>query len=212
VPSITDALARPLRETLGLRRAVETGTFMGDGAKVLAAHFPEVVTVERSPQFHEEATRRLRGEPTITVLLGHSTEHLPQLVAQRAPTFWFLDSHWSGGESAGEDDECPVLREIAMLAGGHPDDVVVVDDARYFAAAPPPPHDPDHWPTLVAVIDALRERAPRHVTVLDDRVIAVPPRAKPVVDEYGREIAEEITRRHQPAPGVVARARAVLSR
>jgi hypothetical protein len=101
---------------------------------------------------------------------------------------YWLDGHWSGGPTAGAGAECPLLDEIAAIAKGHPDDCVLIDDARLFAAAPPPPHDPEQWPTLVAVFDALRSaRHGAHVTMIGDVVIAVPARAKAAIDRYGRE-------------------------
>lgn len=189
MPSITSELPAVLRERLGLVRAVETGTFRGDGAARLAAVFDHVVTVELSEQLHAAAVEWLRPLQNVRAVQGHSVERLRDLVDPAAPTFWFLDGHWSGGHTAGSGDECPVLQELEIIAGGHPDDVVVVDDARYFTAAPPPPHDPLQWPTLLQVVDALRSAHPdHHITLLDDQVLAVPARAKSDIDAYGQRM------------------------
>jgi hypothetical protein len=105
------------------------------------------------------------------------------------PSLYFLDGHWSGGSTEGVGDECPVLGELQAIGAGHPDDCFVVDDARLFTSAPPPPHDPAQWPTVAELFDALRVLRPQHVvTVLDDQVIAVPPRAKPALDAHGLRV------------------------
>lgn len=51
--------------------------------------------------------------------------------------FW-LDGHWSGGFTAGEADECPLLGELnSLCARTH--DIVLIDDARFLNAAPSTP-------------------------------------------------------------------------
>jgi hypothetical protein len=189
---VPSSLAVGLRDALGLVRAVETGTYRGGTTRELASMFRSVVTVELSPEIHAAAVEALAGLPAITALQGDSREMLGGLADRECPTLWFLDGHWSGGPTAGEGAECPVLDEIAALAHGHSDDCVLIDDARLFAAPPPRPHDPTQWPTLLEVFDALRAACPgHHLTVLADLVIAVPPRAKPVVDRFGQSLVSE---------------------
>jgi hypothetical protein len=188
---VPGGLAVELRDALGLVRAVETGTYRGGTTRELAEMFPEVVTIELSSELHREAVAAFEGTPQITALHGDSGTILPELADRSVPTLWFLDGHWSGGPTAGQEAECPVLAEIAALADGHADDCVLIDDARLFAAPPPPPHDPQQWPTLIEVFDALRSAHPQHhVTVLADLAIAVPAGAKPVVDRFGQSLAQ----------------------
>jgi hypothetical protein len=197
VGGVPTELARELRKALGLVRAVETGTYRGGGTRALAALFPEVVTVELSSELHAAAAAELQDVGGVIALHGDSSALLPGLVASDVPTLWFLDGHWSGGPTAGEGAECPVLDEVAALSAGSPDDCVLIDDARLFAAPPPPPHDPSQWPGLVDVFDALRAAHPgHHVTMLADLVIAVPRRAKPIVDRFGQAMSTP-----DPPPG-----------
>lgn len=206
MPSLKPALIGAVQGSLRLGRAVETGTYRGAGATLLAMSFPEVVTIELSDVLAREAAEALAREPRIRVLQGHSVERLAELTSG-APTLWFLDGHWSGDATAGSDDECPILAELTVIAGGHPDDVVVVDDARLFAAPPPPPHDAAQWPTLIQVIDQLRSLWPvHHITLLDDQLIAVPQRAKASLDAYGQSLAPIAV------VGLAQRARGALGR
>lgn len=179
-------LAAELRDALGLRRAVETGTFRGDGARTLATLFGEVVTIELSEQLSAEASVALADEPTVRVLHGNSADLLDDLVDSGKPTFFWLDGHWSGGETVGSEAQCPVLAELAAISVGHPDDCVLIDDARFFAASPPAPFDPSQWPTLTNLLDTVRDGWPaHHVTLVKDVVVAVPSRAKSLVDAFG---------------------------
>ncbi len=193
-------LAVELRDQLGLRRAVETGTYSGEGARVLAGLFDSAITIELSRELWEQASRSQADLHNLELRHGDSSEELPRVVDPGTPTLYFLDGHWSGGPTAGEGHECPVLAELDAIATGHPDDCIFIDDARLFTAPPPPPHDPTQWPTLVEVIDAARAADDtRHVTLLDDLVISVPARAKPAVDRFGQWVAQP------PRPRVVGR-------
>jgi hypothetical protein len=194
-------LAAELRDQLGLRRAIETGTYSGEGARLLAGIFDSAVTIELSRELWESARRSQADVPNLELRHGDSTTELPAVVDAALPTLYFLDGHWSGGPTAGDQRECPVLDELRAIGSGHPDDCVFVDDARLFAAPPPPPHDPSHWPTLIEIIDAIRAARPEHhVTMLADQVIGVPARAKPAVDRFGQRVAEP------PTPSLVGRA------
>jgi hypothetical protein len=212
--SISPELATALRDRLGLRRAVETGTYHGVTARILGGIFDQVVTVELSATLAASAADGLADTPNVRVVNGDSRTELGSLADPEVPTMYFLDGHWSGGPTAGADAECPVLEEIDALSSGHPNDCVFVDDARLFAAAPPPPHKAEHWPTLMEVLDALRRVRPgHHLTLLEDQVIAVPGQVKPLIDAFGRgELAAEQREAPPPAAGVLARLRGAVSR
>jgi hypothetical protein len=187
--SVDLAFASDLRDRLGLKRAVETGTFRGTTSRKLAPLFESVATIELSPTLHQRAEVALRDLRNVRVLQGDSAERLMELSDPDVPTLYFLDGHWSGGSTSGVEDQCPVLRELAMIGSGHPDDCIVIDDARLFASAPPPPHNVDQWPTLMDIFDAIRRHRPDHiVTVLGDQIIAAPTRGRPAIDAYGLRI------------------------
>jgi hypothetical protein len=207
-------LAAELRPLLGLERAVETGTYQGGGARALAQVFPSVVTIELSEKLHRAAVESLADVAAIEPRQGDSREVIPALVDPAVPTLYWLDGHWSGGPTAGVEDECPVLGEIAAIGPGSPRDCVMIDDARLFVASPPPPHDPAHWPTLIEVFDALRAIRPDgHVTVVGDVVIAVPREVKPQVDAYARAVLAADPSLHGAGAqaGLLTRARRLLA-
>ena len=197
--SVPEELATDLRDRLGLVRGVETGTYHGYGARTLARIFDRAVTIELSEELWRQAQSRHGDVSNLDLRCGDSAELLPEIVDEELPTFYFLDGHWSGGPTAGETHECPVLAEVAAIGAGHEKDCIAIDDARLFAAPPPPPHDPDQWPTLLALIDAIRAVRPgHHITMLSDLVIAVPMEAKPVVDRFGQRSAEKSQPRFDP--------------
>lgn len=201
--SIPFDLVAALKQALGLARAIETGTFEGDGTRELSRLFPSVVTIELSDSNIALAKRRLRAHDNIEIVKGNSGHAMGPLLRPETPTLYFLDGHWSAGPGDPPDNQCPLMDELAAIQGGHADDCVIIDDARFFLAAPPPPYTPAQWPRLAEVFDALRVGHPsRHVTLLDDQIIAVPAAAASVVDTFGRPIAY---RGEQPNLGVLRR-------
>lgn len=119
---------------------IETGTYGGDGvAAALAAGFSDVRSVELSPQLHQAAAARFAGDGRVRLWLGHSAERLPEMLAGvvTPATFW-LDAHYSGGSTAGSEDACPLLAELAAIAA-HPikTHTILIDDVRQLGREMP---------------------------------------------------------------------------
>ncbi|HEX5031848.1 MAG TPA: hypothetical protein VFX78_10370 [Candidatus Eisenbacteria bacterium] len=172
-PGIPQSIVLELARIQGATILVETGTFLGATAQWAAAHFDRVHTIERSEQLYQQAHVGLAHLTNVTQHLGSSREILPRIVqdfgAERA-VYW-LDAHWSGGATAGEDDECPVLGELASLSI-RTEDIILIDDARLFLCAPPPPHDPAAWPTIADILQAAPKSS--FVQIVDDVIFIVP--------------------------------------
>lgn len=178
---------------------VETGTFQGRTALWASKHFDAVFTIERSEELyalHEDGLRQLRG---VRPLLGDSREVLPRVVAElgeRNALFW-LDGHWSGEGTAGADDECPLLQELACLSQ-RSGDIILIDDARLFLCAPPRPSRPSAWPNIADIMDALPgSRGRRFVQIVDDVIFCVPedhPQLKLRLVAYAQDRADALWR------------------
>lgn len=113
---------------------VETGTHFGRTTRWAAAHFEAVHTIERSHALFHRYSGELSKIKGVIPYQGDSRLVLPQIVDQihgRRAVYW-LEGHWSGGETAGEQD-----------------------DARLFLCASPLPHDPSQWPAIPEILDAL---------------------------------------------------------
>lgn len=190
--SVDLEFAESLRRDVGIGRAVETGTFRGITARALAGVFDLVVTIELFEPIHVAAKDALSDLTNVEALHGHSRDVLANLSSVEGPSLYFLDGHWSGGGTGGNDDQCPVLAELEAIGPGNANDVIIVDDARLFTATPPPPMDPAQWPTAMAVFDAVRTGRPEHlVTILNDQIVAVPPAGVAALNTYGQRVNRE---------------------
>jgi hypothetical protein len=170
---------------------VETGTFRGETTQWASKYFDSVFTIERAESIYELHSAELSQLKGVKTFLGDSRTVLPKVVSEikdRKAVFW-LDGHWSGGETAGADDECPVLNELAILSG-RKNDLILIDDARLFLSAPPKPHKPSAWPTIVEVIGAISNGRTRpFIQIIDDIIFIIPNKEslKTILVQYAQE-------------------------
>ncbi|MBM4112889.1 MAG: hypothetical protein FJ253_05865 [Phycisphaerae bacterium] len=175
---ITIDLARLNRTSI----FVETGTYKGDTTRWAAKHFEAVHTIERAANLYDLCSAELRAIKGVTPHLGDSRRVLPGIVrdlGDRTAVVW-LDGHWSGAETAGAEDECPLLDELACLSN-RANDIILIDDARMFLCAPPAPHNASQWPTLAEIVNALQDSGRRHLVQVVDDVIFIVPRTDALV-------------------------------
>lgn len=174
---IPQPLALDLAQRGNCNVFVESGTFQGRTARWAAEHFQFAFTIERSPQLHAQASAQLQSLRHVEALCGDSRQLLPPIVngLRDLRALYWLDAHWSGGETAGQDHECPLLDELAALAA-RADDIILIDDARLFLCAPPRPHRSQAWPTLPQIVRVACPDDSRFMQVVDDVIAIVPNR------------------------------------
>lgn len=134
-----DWIAR-LARAFGLRGFIETGTYLGQSLENVCGLFERAVSIELSAELHEAARRRFADRTNVALLQGDSAHRIADAAALCAglPTLYWLDAHWSGGNTARGDENTPVLTELALIGRrASPDDVVLIDDMRNFATVPP---------------------------------------------------------------------------
>jgi FkbM family methyltransferase len=179
--SVPEELILFLKRKFDLEDFVETGTFQGASAAWASRHFKRVFTIEANEALWRAARARHASLANTQFMLGTSPEQLTMLLPNLSrPLFW-LDAHWCGPHTAGETAECPLLDEIAAIAGAHVEpNVILVDDARYFLAPPPSGHNHkwEQWPDLAAVVSALGNCGNPYIVVEDDVIAAVPAAAR----------------------------------
>src|SRR5262249_16760132 len=139
------SLVRRLAQKHGIKCFVETGTYMGDGARFAATVFPRVVTIEISGEFQQQAIARSRGR-NIEFLLGDSASILPGVVSGlEGTTFFWLDGHAGAGFYGGEDN-CPLAAELDAISASPPPPPSFLHDAPACLPPPPPPFNLLHPP------------------------------------------------------------------
>lgn len=144
-----------LRKKMNLDVFVEGGTFKGDTAKNMGSRFRKVYTIEKSKVMFDIAKENLQGIKNIDLLKGDTREHLRTILTTNDNILFWLDAHWSGGDTYGEEDECPLIEELQIIFEYSKNYVILIDDARLFLAPPPSPHKIENWPSLVDILQVL---------------------------------------------------------
>jgi hypothetical protein len=163
----------------------ETGTYYGTSSAWAAERFAEVRTVERAPMLFAIARVKLGRFRNVKLEFGDSRELLQRELPSLPPTLFWLDAHWSGGQTAGQGDgECPLLDELRLIAPDLDRHFLLIDDARLFAMPPPPPCSAEAWPCLTEIFDVLRSRHQPYITICRDVIVVVPAHARPGLVGY----------------------------
>jgi hypothetical protein len=184
-------LVKRLKEVFNADCFIETGTYKGATSIWASAEFEKVITIENSLPIYKETSARLADLKNTQFVFGHTTEKLKELVPLlTAPAIFWLDAHWSGGETYGSTDECPVLEEIEIIYTSAYPHCVLIDDARLFTAPPPPPHNSKSWPDITKLLAAINAKGARYTIIFDDVIISVPLAAEEIVREYCRSANE----------------------
>lgn len=155
-----------------LRILVETGTYRGDMIEAVREQFTQVYSIELSSDLARRATERFAAVPNVRIVQGDSGERLAELLPKLdVPALFWLDAHYSGGETARGQRTTPILHELELVLAapdiGH---VILIDDARLFGTDPA-------YPTLEQVHSHIQTRRPRlGIKVCDDIIRVTPAR------------------------------------
>lgn len=155
-----------LKKNLGLDVFVEGGTYRGGTAKKMSEFFKKVYTIEKSDVMYDIAKENLKDISNVTMLKGDTREHLTQILDSNDNIIFWLDAHWSGGDTYGEEDECPLVEELNIIFKYPKNYVILIDDARLFLAPPPHPHKFQNWPSLKEIMDVLPMN--KEITIFED--------------------------------------------
>lgn len=139
-----------IKSNMDLSVFVEGGTYLGGTAREMSKMFRSVITIENSEKMYEQARKNLMSFANIRPLYGDTREHINNLLKDNNNILFWLDAHWSGGNTYGEHDECPLLRELEIIfeIEKHKNIAILIDDARLFLAPPPLPHNLSQWPSI----------------------------------------------------------------
>ena len=189
VPPFPLAFGLMLRDLCGLTRFIETGTYHGDTARLVAPHFERVLTMEAvaerfwaiaGPDWPDNVIRVC--DDSATDLLGY--------IRGAEPTMFWLDAHWISNGTGPDDDplmagisRCPLRDELTQIAcrGDYAADVILIDDARYFLRPPIGRGRGVDWPSLEEIVELLPDR---FIFVHSGVLVAAPNKYRPQLNEW----------------------------
>jgi hypothetical protein len=112
---------------------VETGTYCGETIFEMEPYFTKLYTVELSPT-HYNSTRAKYSGSKINFILGDSVNIFEKLLPTiNENVIFFLDGHWSSGDTAKGDKDCPLIEEVTHINNlFHQNAIIIIDDCRLF--------------------------------------------------------------------------------
>lgn len=144
---------------------VETGSYRGDGIQMaIETGFPCIYSIELSPLHYKHCKKRFASVPSVHLVLGDSSKHLKKILAKiDAPITFWLDGHYSSGNTAKGKTNCPLLEELAAIAN-HPikTHTILIDDVRLLGT-----HEFD-FIELEKIVEAILQINPDYIIGFED--------------------------------------------
>jgi len=178
-----------LKKELNLKIFIEGGTYSGGTAKEMAQYFEHVYTIEKSEKMYTLSQNNLNKCKNVTLLKGDTREYLNELMDKNDNILLWLDAHWSGGDTYGEDDECPLMEELKIIFQFNKNFVILIDDARLFLSPPPLPHKYKKWPIYDDIIRFLPQNW--RTMVYEDVIYVYPNKISDELNFYMQTLAKK---------------------
>ena len=151
--------------------------------------------------FSIQLRKHLAGFRNIHPLFGNSAVQLGKIVSEiNQPAIFWLDAHWCGGNTYGNDDPCPLLDEIRIIKQSGINHIIMIDDARFFLKPPPRPQNPELWPGLKEILGLLNRDENYFTFVSEDVIVALPETGRKALQSY----FDEIHKHEFPGGGIIS--------
>jgi hypothetical protein len=134
MPSINQVFLQNLQDNYtNYPYFIETGTFNGDTTFELEPYFEKIYTIEFSEKYYNNTKSSYKGNK-INFLLGDSSivfKYLLPTITDKC--IFFLDGHWSSGDTGKSEKDCPLEEEITHIYHLFKHEaIIIIDDFRLF--------------------------------------------------------------------------------
>lgn len=146
---------------------IETGSCYGDGInQAIDAGFEKIYSIELSELLYHHCCKIFYDNENVILLHGDSSVILSEILSKinEPVTFW-LDAHYSGGETVLGDKISPLLEELEAI-GKHNIKIhtILIDDLRDWKMDV-------HGFNVEYLKDKIREINPDYIFVFEDGII-----------------------------------------
>ena len=121
------------QKRFGLTTLIETGTYQGEMIQAMMNHFEKIYSIELSPALWKQVNEKFKSNKKVKILCGDSGEILGEILTTiSVPCLFWLDAHYSSGETAKGNLDTPIIKELETILSHNRNHVILIDDARLF--------------------------------------------------------------------------------
>lgn len=112
---------------------VESGTCGGLTVKKLSKYFKVLYTIELNRDYYERAKNNLSHIKNINFIYGDSGVMIPKVLSLlKEPALFWLDAHYSGGDTAKGEIDTPIVSELTAIISSPIHHTIMIDDMTDF--------------------------------------------------------------------------------
>jgi hypothetical protein len=154
------------QQKYGYTTLIETGTFYGDMVEAQKKRFKKVISIELGVDLFKRAQKKFHNDKNVVIVNGDSSKALIPIVEDlKEPAIFWLDGHYSSGDTARGNKDCPVFEELdAIFAGRKFNHVLLIDDARCFIGE-------NDYPTIDKLTEYIKDRNDSYLLEVKDDII-----------------------------------------
>jgi hypothetical protein len=134
MPSLTEIFLNQLQDDYKKYPCfIETGTYEGATTFSLEPYFDKIYTIEFSEKYYNSTKQKYKGNK-INFILGDSSIVFNSLLPNISDKcIFFLDGHWSSGDTGKSSKDCPLDEEITNINNLFQNEaIIIIDDFRLF--------------------------------------------------------------------------------
>lgn len=137
MPSIDINFLNKLQNNKEYSTFIESGTYCGETIFAVEPHFTKLYTIEINRLQYNITKNRYTGNK-IKFMLGDSSiifRRLLPIIKENA--IFFLDGHWSSGNTGRGKKDCPLIEEVTYINNLFKHSaIIIIDDYRLFGKYP----------------------------------------------------------------------------
>lgn len=161
-------LVKQYADKLSIHNFIETGTLYGQMVYEVRNIFNKIYSIELDCKLFRDCCKKFNRFNHIHILQGDSGNLLPVLLSHISEQclFW-LDAHYSGGLTAKNEVETPIMQEINAILSHHiRNHCILIDDARMFVGQ-------NDYPTMETLKEFILSKRPDSLFDIEDDVIRI---------------------------------------
>ena len=165
---VKEKAVKKYAQRYNLQTFIETGTYLGDMVNAVKNSFNNTYSIELQQALHAKAAKRFSRHNHIQIIHGDSSIELNKLLKNiDEPCLFWLDGHYSSGETAKGKKETPILEELIHIFNHkNKEHVILIDDAREFVGK-------NDYPTLGELKAFVMDKRPDYSFEVTDDIICL---------------------------------------